>query len=236
MANGFNLTQQIVQELGASIVTGEYYGDNNSFPVEASLCKQFNVSRSVVREAVKMLTAKGLLSARPRQGTRVEPSENWNVLDPDVLRWLLDRKFSLTLLEEVTDIRFAIEPIAAMRAAERATEESLANIEMGLSRMAAARNGEDDALESDIFFHKAILAASKNRFLSEFEGLIESALKFSIRFTNRFKGVEFASVEDHGKVFSAIKDGNPAGARAAMEDLLTEVRELINSAKVADNS
>ncbi|RME63985.1 MAG: FadR family transcriptional regulator, partial [Alphaproteobacteria bacterium] len=82
---GRNLTYVIAQELGRAIVTGTY-GTENPFPIEAKLCEQYGASRSVLREAVKMLTAKGLLSARPRQGTWIEPESNWNLLDPDVLR------------------------------------------------------------------------------------------------------------------------------------------------------
>ena len=106
---GRNLTYSIVQDLGVSIVTGTY-SSTNPFPVEADLCTQYGASRSVLREAVKMLTAKGLLGARPRQGTWVQPEENWNLLDPDVLGWLLERKFSFALLIEFTQVRVAVEP------------------------------------------------------------------------------------------------------------------------------
>src|SRR5580704_8599963 len=90
---GQNFTYGIVEDLGAAIVTGTY-SKENPFPVEAELSVQYGASRSILREAVKMLTAKGLLAARPRQGTWVQPESSWNLLDPDVLRWLLERKFS----------------------------------------------------------------------------------------------------------------------------------------------
>src|SRR5882757_6139558 len=93
---GRNLTHGMLDHLGKMIVTGRY--DGIAFPTEAELSKQHGVSRSVTREAVKMLTAKGLLSARPRQGTIIEPATSWNLFDADVLRWLLDRKFSVDLL------------------------------------------------------------------------------------------------------------------------------------------
>jgi DNA-binding FadR family transcriptional regulator len=113
-ARGQNLTSSIVQDLGVAIVIGTY-SERNPFPIEAELCRQFGASRSVLREAVKMLTAKGLLGARPRQGTWVQPEENWNLLDPDILGWLLERKFSPALLIEFTEIRLAMEPGAAAR-------------------------------------------------------------------------------------------------------------------------
>ncbi|MDZ5650633.1 FadR/GntR family transcriptional regulator [Nitrospirillum sp. BR 11828] len=137
---GQNLTFAIVQDLGAAIVTGTYSSDK-PFPIEADLCKHYGASRSVLREAVKMLTAKGLLRARPRQGTWVEPEESWSLLDPDVLRWILERKFSLPLLAEFTEIRLAVEPLAAQLAAARATPAEKAAIKVAIERMYAAERG-----------------------------------------------------------------------------------------------
>jgi hypothetical protein len=101
----------MLDSLGRAIVTGRY--EREAFPTEAELAKQHGVSRSVTREAVKMLTAKGLLSARPRQGTVVQPATNWNLFDTDVLRWLLERQFSIDLLRQFNQLRVAIEPEAA---------------------------------------------------------------------------------------------------------------------------
>src|ERR1044072_2921484 len=112
---GRNLTHGMLDALGRSIVIGNY--DKRAFPTEAELARQHGVSRSVTREAVKMLTAKGLLSARPRQGTIIQPSSSWNLFDTDVLRWLLERKFSLELLRQFSGLRIAIEPEAAAPAA-----------------------------------------------------------------------------------------------------------------------
>ena len=109
--NGRNLTFGMLDTLGRAIVTGGY--EKQRFPTEAELAEQHKVSRSVTREAVKMLTAKGLLTARPRKGTTIQPSSHWNLFDPDVLRWLLERKFSLRLLRQFSELRVAIEPAAA---------------------------------------------------------------------------------------------------------------------------
>ncbi len=225
-----SLTQQIVSELGQSIVRGKYSG-KNTFPIEADLCEEFGVSRSVLREAVKMLTSKGLLRARPRQGTWVQDEQAWNLLDPDVLRWLLDRKFSIELLSEFTEIRLAIEPQAAVFAAQRATDEQKQAIADSLARMQAAERGDDDALQSDIAFHVALLKASDNRFFSQLKDLVETALRISIRLTNQYKGVALASVEDHKKVFDAIMAGDSAAAHAASYELVKEANDLIAKAK-----
>jgi DNA-binding FadR family transcriptional regulator len=227
-ARGQNLTTSIVQELGIAIVTGKYT-DQNPFPVEGDLCKQFRASRSVLREAVKMLTAKGLLKARPRQGTWVQPEENWNLLDPDVLRWMLERKFSLRLLIEFTEIRLAVEPGAAALAARSAQADDLAAINTAIERMQAAERGEDDPLHSDIAFHSAVLRASGNPFYAQMREFIETALRFSIRRTNAYKGVRLASVMDHKRVADAIIAGDPQGAETAMRSLIQEALDLIGA-------
>ena len=225
-----SLTQQIVNELGLAIVQGKYSAEN-PFPIEADLCAQFGVSRSVLREAVKMLTSKGLLRARPRQGTWVLPEQSWNLLDPDVLRWLLDRNFSIELLSEFTEIRLAIEPQAAAFAAVRATPEEKQTIANALARMQAAERGDDDALSSDIAFHVAVLEASGNRFFSQLKDLVETALRISIRLTNQYKGVALASVTDHKKVLDAIMSGDEKTAFAASYALVKEANDLIAKAK-----
>src|SRR5690606_29838036 len=148
---GRNLTYGMLDRLGRDIVTGRYR--DQPFPTEAELAKQHGVSRSVTREAVKMLTAKGLVSARPRQGTTVQPASSWNLFDTDVLRWLLERQFSLELLRHFTQLRVAIEPEAAALAARFGDAEDFRSIAAGLTRMEAADRGEDDALDADIAFH-----------------------------------------------------------------------------------
>jgi DNA-binding FadR family transcriptional regulator len=225
-----NLTYSIVQDLGVAIVTGKY-SDSNPFPVEAELCRQYDASRSVLREAVKMLTAKGLLGARPRQGTWVQPEENWNLLDPDVLRWLLERKFLLSLLIEFTEIRLAVEPAAAALAAERGSPEDKAAIQAAIGRMIAAERGDDDPLASDIAFHVSVLQGSRNRFYKQLRELIATALRFSIRTTNRYKGVSLASVGDHKKVADAIIAGKPDAAANAMRSLIREALDLMKNAQ-----
>lgn len=226
---GRNFTYGILQQLGVDIVTGTY-GLGNPFPTEAELCKRLGASRSVLREAVKMLTAKGLLKARPRQGTWIEPERNWNLLDPDVLRWLLERKFSPGLLLEFTQVRLAIEPVAAALAARHADDTAKAAIFAALNRMKAADVGEDDPLTSDIAFHVAVLEASGNRFYAQLRDIIEAALRTSIRLTNRRKGVRLASVADHQKVADAIQAGDADLATTAMRALIVEAMILIESA------
>ncbi|MBC9035224.1 FadR family transcriptional regulator [Sphingomonas sp. JC676] len=222
---GRNLTYGLLDSLGRAIVTGRY--ETEAFPTEAELAKQHRVSRSVTREAVKMLTAKGLLSARPRQGTVVQPATMWNLFDTDLLSWLLERKFSLDLLRHFNQLRVAIEPEAAALAARFGEPEDLAGISAGLERMAAAERGHDDTLEADIAFHVAILHASKNPFYAQFRDAVGTALHTSIRFTNRIRD-RSASLADHAAVHDAIMARDPDGARAAMRMLIGDVLNLID--------
>jgi DNA-binding FadR family transcriptional regulator len=227
-SDGRNLTAHIVHDLGRAIVT-ERYPSGEPFPVEADLCRQYSASRPVLREAVKMLTAKGLLSSRPRQGTRVQPESQWNLLDPDVLRWILERKFSIDLLIEFTDVRLAIEPRAAALAAETATGSQRAQLVAAIDRMVAADNGDDDALAADIAFHVAVLNASNNRFLRQFTDLAETTLRFSIRATNEYKGVPQANADEHKRVADAIIAGDAEGASREMYTLIEGALDLLLS-------
>jgi DNA-binding FadR family transcriptional regulator len=224
---GRNLTFSMLDALGRAIVTGAY--EDRRFPTEAELAVEHDVSRSVTREAVKMLTAKGLLTARPRKGTTVQPSSSWNLFDTDVLRWLLERKFSLELLRQFSELRIAIEPEAAALAAREADPQAVAAIAAGYARMVAAEAGRDDALESDIAFHIAILEACGNPFYRQFRDVVATALRTSIRFTNRFKG-RTASLPAHHAVLAAIEARDSGAARAAMAAIIGEVMVLFAEA------
>lgn len=214
-----------MHELGQAIAVGEY-GPANPFPIEAELCRRLGLSRSVLREAVKMLTAKGMLGSRPRQGTSVEPERGWNLLDPDVLSWLLERKFSSELLLQFMEVRLAIEPMAARLAARSSDSEASGAIALALERMKAADAGGDDPLASDIAFHVAILQASGNPFYARLRDLVAAALHTSIRLTNEAKGVRLASIAEHAAVYNAIKRGDEDAASEAMHDLITEAMAL----------
>ena len=230
---GYNLTSQIMHQLGKAIVTGQY-GAANPFPIESDLCKSYGVSRSVLREAIKMLSAKGLIASRPRQGTWVQPESSWNILDVDVLGWLLARKFEPELLIEFLQVRLAIEPMAARLAAEAASAETIAAIEEALDRMQAAEQGNDDPLLSDIAFHVAVLEASGNRFYARLRDLISAALHTSIKVTNQLKGVRLASIADHRKVLDAIIAREPEAAAAAMHSLISEALSLVRKFAAGD--
>ncbi|MES3153925.1 FadR/GntR family transcriptional regulator [Sphingomonas faeni] len=214
----------MLDTLGRAIVTGRY--ETRPFPTEAEIAKTHGVSRSVTREAVKMLTAKGLVSARPRQGTVVQPASAWNLFDTDVLRWTLERKFSVDLLRHFNQLRVAIEPEAAALAARFGDADDIRAIRHGLEQMEAGEAGLADPLDADIAFHVAILRASKNPFYAQFQSVVSTALRTSIRFTNRIKG-RSANVADHAAVADAIMARDPSAARTAMTRIIGDVLTLI---------
>jgi len=154
-----------------------------------------------------------------------------------VLHWLLERKFTLPLLRSFNELRLAVEPMAAQLAARYATPADKAMIAAGFARMEAAERGDDDALDADIAFHVAILRASGNPFFAQFEELVGTALRTSIRFTNRFKG-RSASLPAHRAVLEAIEAGDDmlAGAtiRSIIEDVMVLIRQAESEGAVAD--
>lgn len=230
-----NFTRHIVQSLGRAIALGEH-PQGQPLKAEAALCESFDASRTVLREAVKMLTAKGMLDARPRRGTIVLPESQWNLSDPDILNWLLDRRGSLPIIAEFVDMRLAIEPAAAGLAALNMTAENKVTLLHAIGRMEAAARGEDDHLDADIAFHVGILEASGNRFFWNMRHTIEVALRFSIRITNRFKGVDRASVKDHQDILDFILTGDHVAAETQMRTLLVEAKTLVNKALEQEKS
>jgi DNA-binding FadR family transcriptional regulator len=221
---GRNLTFGLLDHLGRTIVAGGYVG--NRFPTEAALSTLHGVSRPVAREALKMLAAKGLLSTRAGEGTTVRPDSAWNLFDPDVLRWLLDRKFSLDLLRDFIQLRVAVEPAAAALVASFADEEGLKPIRAAFSRMQAAEDGGDDMLEADIAFHLAILRASTNPFFAQFCDVVATSLRTSIRFTSRIHG-RTADLAAHEAVLRAIEVRDADAARTSMLNIMGDVMKLI---------
>lgn len=222
----FNLSHRMTQELGKSIVCGEF-GVNDSLPTEAELCDRFGVSRTAVREAVKMLSAKGLISSKPRQGIRVLPQEDWNIFDSDLLSWSLEGNPSMRVLREFLQMRVAIEPEAAALGARYARPERVAAVKEALDRMRNAPEGSEEALQADIDFHIGILYTSENRFYIRMRDFIRTALSVSIRHTNVIKGNPDAVLEDHAKVYDAIANKDHVAARSAMLFLMEEALGFI---------
>lgn len=210
---------RVLATLGGRIVSGHYPVSTN-LPTEAQLCDEFGVSRTALREAIKMLTAKGLVESRQRAGTRVQPASNWSRLDPDVLEWSAaepDPEFIQGLIEA----RQVIEPAAARLAASRATSADLAQIEAGYIAMKAAPLSDLAACaEADVSFHLAILHASHNPVFAGLGNLISNALSNSFRLTTSVSKSYVATLAAHGDVLEAIRLRQPDIAHDRMRSLI----------------
>ena len=192
-------------------------------------------SRTALREAIRVLAAKGLVEARPKVGTRVTPRESWNLLDPDVMAWQHDEVLAPSFLRKLTEVRAVIEPQAAAFAAQRADADALTALATAYADMAVALAGPDDAgidafVEADMRFHLTILRASGNDLLEQMTRVVYTALVVSFRTTSRLPGSARRSLPKHRAVLRAITARKPARAHAAMRSLVAntarEIREL----------
>jgi GntR family transcriptional regulator, galactonate operon transcriptional repressor len=221
-----NLCGQVVHDLGCRILAGEVK-PGDPLPQEWTLCDQMGVSRTVVREAIKSLAAKGLVESRARRGTIVRPARSWNYLDPEVLDWQSRADPDGRHLFHLTELRQAIEPPAAAMAAERATEASLRLISRACEEMQRTVDSVEDFLAADIQFHVEILHATGNPFFAPVANVISTSLESSLRTTNRQSADNRASVPVHQKVMKAICARKPTSAQAAMQSLLAEAADRI---------
>src|SRR4051812_9835263 len=170
-----NVHSQVADRVGVSIVRGDV-GVGETLPSEMQLCEMIDVSRTVVREAIRTLTGKGLVEARAKSGTRVRPPEQWNQLDPDVLRWQLETSDVDSYLAKLFQLRCAVEPAAAALAAIEATAADVARIRLGCDGMAAAKTNEDFVV-ADIAFHQAIYFATRNEYFWPIAQMFEITLR-----------------------------------------------------------
>ena len=229
-----SLSQRVTNELGKAIISG-HYDAQSGLPTEAQLCDEYGISRTAVREAVKMLAAKGLISSRPRQGIRVESADNWNLYDTSVLKWMLESSPSLLVLKEFLQMRMAIEPQAAALAARCQDQAAIAAIKAALDDMKRGAEASNGSIhDADLAFHTAILFASGNRFFFQLREFITTALNVSFQHTTPAKGSKKAIVEEHAKVYQAIVNGEAERAKNMMAYLIDEAMTFIEQ-KIADS-
>ncbi len=201
--------------LGGTIAPGE------SLPNEEDLAIRFGASRSSVREAVKTLSAKGLIETRQRVGAWVRARSEWRLLDPMVLGWHPDIRQDTALVDSIVEARRIIEPAAAELAAVRATAADVVLIEEAWTRMRKAMADDLAACsEADLALHRGVIEASHNLVLQGFIGTLQAALRASFLATNQRTECHDQSIEAHGSIVACIRDRDPAGARAAMGRVL----------------
>lgn len=225
---GRNLHGQVVNELGRRVVGGVYPA-GALLPNEEQLGQELLVSRTALREAVKVLAAKGLLESRPRVGTRVRSSELWNLLDPDILAWRCATGVDAAFLRHVTELREIIEPAAAALAASSHKDEQLAAIAAALHSMEHCTT-INQWVDADLAFHTAILKATNNPLLMPLAAIIGTALESLLGVTARSAGDFKRGLIDHKKVFDAIQARDAQSALHRMAGMLSDTRTLMKSA------
>ena len=221
-----SLATQVARELGRRIVA-EAYRPGDLLEDETALADRFQVSRSVVRDAVKILVGKGLLEVRRGIGTRVRARTNWGLLDDDVLAWHQSAPPSPQFLVQLMDVRLVIEPKAARWAAERGTAEGHELIRQAQERMEQEKGSIEDFIIADAQYHRSILHAANNEILQAMEGVIYSALLGSIRLTNTDPRENEESIPFHKNVTTAILAREADRAEATMEKLLADARHRL---------
>jgi GntR family galactonate operon transcriptional repressor len=219
-----NLFAHVVEELGTRIVRGDITL-NDSFPSEADLGREFGASRSVIREAVKSLAARGLLESRTRTGIRVLPSTQWNLLDAEVLSWRYSTMPAAQFYNELFEVRLMIEPKAAALAADRATPQALAEIGKAFADMTEASRQGVSGAQADLRFHQAILAASRNALLLQMGNLIAVGLYISHQISSESFTV-FLPL--HNRVLDAMAAQDAVAAEKSMRQLLSETLTFVS--------
>jgi DNA-binding FadR family transcriptional regulator len=226
-----SLHHQVIQELGRLIVSGEL-SVGQSLPREEILAERMSVSRTALREAMKVLSAKGLIESRQKTGTRVREETYWNQLDADVLAWRCASMPTESFVDKLVEMREIIEPAAAVNAARRRTDEQLAAIGTAYEAMAAAEDLEAWTI-ADLSFHEAVLQATNNELLTSLFSVIETALGtyfvLSARNSANFKN----ALPQHFKVYEAIRRRQPEVARQAMIKMVSDSRSNIKKQQTA---
>lgn len=228
--NGESLHGDVLDGLGL-LVTGGGLEPGQVVRAE-ELGTRFGVSRTVVREAVRVLESMGLVTSRRRVGVTVAPREDWNVHDPRVIRWRLDGPGREEQLRTLTELRGGVEPVAAGLAATRASPEQCGALLRAVMDMAVyGRSGDlEPYLEADVRFHSTLLAASGNEMLAAFSGMVGEVLSGRTRHDLMPTKPEPAAIRLHADVAEAVQAGDAAGAERAMRAILAEVDDAMRAA------
>ena len=224
-----NLHYQIAKKMGSLIAQGTIE-PGSILPNEDSLSAKFGVSRTALREAVKVLASKGLIEVRRKTGTRVKPRSEWNLLDPDVLSWVFSGTEIAPVLRDLMEVRKTIEPAAARMAANHATDGDVMQIADAFTEMEVATNDLPSSVEPDLKFHLAILSATHNIFMKPFGTLIQTALRTSFNLTSSNPVAYERTLALHRAVLDAIRLRDAEGAADAMNIVLAQTSADIDAA------
>jgi GntR family galactonate operon transcriptional repressor len=224
---------QIVHRIGLEIMRGELK-PGDLIPAD-ELSAELGLSRTVIREAVKVLAAKGLVEARPKTGTRVRPRSAWNLLDPDVLAWRSDATPDGEFFRNIVELRRVIEPEAARLAAERATATEIAAIEAAFREMEGAVDDLDVYMESDLRFHELILEACHNELLAHMAGTMRAAFRaLFVATLARSRATSLRATALHGGILAAVAARDSASAEVRMRELIEDTARRLPGANGSD--
>ncbi|MEI7536475.1 MAG: FadR/GntR family transcriptional regulator [Comamonadaceae bacterium] len=227
-----NMHGNTVDHLGEAIVSGRYAA-GASIPPEPLLGEELGVSRTVVREAVKSLVAKGLVSTGPKVGTRVLPEEDWNWFDSDVIGWQSKAGLTPEFLRDLQDLRRVVEPASVRLAAQRATQEDIARLDSALDGMKRAVKDGGDYVTHDLLFHQGLLRAGRNRMLIQMSKALGALLRTSFELSTFKKGAPANSIRLHQAVLDAVIARKPAQAERAILVLIDgaqrDIEEILAS-------
>ncbi len=221
-----NVHGNTVDFLGQAIVGGRY-APGGTIPPEPLLCEELGVSRTVVREAIKSLVAKGLIVTGPKVGTRVLPSDQWNWFDADVIAWQVISGLTPEFVRDLQDLRRVVEPAAVKLAALRATSEDITSIEEAYAGMKRAVTQGGDYVTFDLRFHQGLLRASHNRMLVQMSKALSALLRTSFELSTSKKGGPAQSLPLHRAVLDAVIARNAAKAGRAVNVLIDGAHEDI---------
>ncbi|WP_433128882.1 FadR/GntR family transcriptional regulator [Micromonospora sp. CA-240977] len=219
---------QTVEAIARRILTGEIPAGATLNIV--ALQEEFGVSLTALREALKVLSAKGIVDARQKRGTFVRPRADWNLLDGDVIRWQFAEGPDERLLEKLHEVRAIIEPAAARLAATRATEDDLAALDGALAEMAEADGDPAAAVAADLAFHRALLTATHNELLERMEVVMETGLAERDRLVHGGAAHD-DPVPSHRAVVDALRERNETAAETAMRELLDKAVRDVEKAR-----
>ena len=209
----------LAHRLGVDILRG-LHPSGETLPNEIESSSTLDISRSAYREAIRILAAKGMVESRPKMGTRVTERSRWNLLDPDVLRWMFEAEPSEAFILGLFELRLITEPAAASLAAQRRTDEHLRDMDAALIVMAAETLATEAGRQADLDFHDALMRATDNEALASLSSSIGAAVAWSTRYKQRVKALERDPVPDHRAVYEAIARGDTSDAHWCMESLV----------------
>ena len=223
-----NVHGNTVDFLGEAIVSGRY-AVGAIVPPEPLLGEELGVSRTVVREAIKALAAKGLVTTGPKVGTRVQPQDAWNWFDPDVITWQARIGLTPEFLCDLQDLRRVVEPAAVRLAAERATAADITEIELAYAGMKDAIENGGDYVTYDLRFHHGLLRAARNRMLTQMSKALNALLRTSFELSTSLKDGPANSLPLHRAVLDAVAAHQPDKAERAVIVLIDGARQDIEA-------